>query len=103
GSIDPLTRPSGQENRTNRVADLAFQNSAANRRRKRRLLQRSLSLGSMAILNVAVSFALAFYMAVKSRDLRRNAVRSLRGAIWQRVFRHPLELVWPAKTAPQGK
>jgi site-specific recombinase len=54
-------------------------------------------VGSMAILNVAVSFALAFYMAVRSRDLRRNAVRSLRGAIWQRVFRHPLELVWPAK------
>ena len=60
-------------------------------------------VGSMAILNVAVSFALAFYMAVKSRDLRRNAVRSLRGAIWQRVFRHPLELVWPAKAAPQDK
>jgi site-specific recombinase len=56
-------------------------------------------VGSMAILNVAVSFALAFYMAVKSRDLRRNAVRSLRGAIWQRVRRRPLELVWPAKTA----
>jgi site-specific recombinase len=54
-------------------------------------------VGSMAILNVAVSFALAFYMAVRSRDLRRNAVRSLRGAIWQRVFRHPLELVWPVK------
>lgn len=60
-------------------------------------------IGSMAILNVAVSFALAFYMAVKSRDLRRSAVRSLRGAIWQRVFRHPLELVWPAKVAPEGK
>jgi site-specific recombinase len=56
-------------------------------------------VGSMAILNVTVSFALAFYMAVKSRDLRRNAVRSLRGAIWQRVRRHPLELVWPAKTS----
>ncbi|SMG42460.1 site-specific recombinase [Paraburkholderia susongensis] len=54
-------------------------------------------VASMAILNVAVSFALAFYMAVKSRDLRRNAVRSLRGAIWQRVLQHPLELVWPAK------
>ena len=54
-------------------------------------------VGSMAILNVAVSFALAFYMAVKSRDLRRNAVRSLRGAIWRRVFQHPLELMWPAK------
>ncbi len=54
-------------------------------------------VGSSAILNVVWGFALAFYMAVKSRDLRRNAVRSLRGAIWQRVFRHPLELVWPAK------
>jgi site-specific recombinase len=54
-------------------------------------------VGSMAILNVAVSFALAFYMATKSRDLRGSAVRSLRGAIWQRLRRHPLELVWPAK------
>jgi site-specific recombinase len=59
-------------------------------------------VGSMAILNVTVSFALAFYMAVKSRDLRRNAVRSLRGAIWQRVRRHPLELVWPAKTSREA-
>ncbi|RZF30895.1 hypothetical protein EVC45_05375 [Paraburkholderia sp. UYCP14C] len=59
-------------------------------------------VGSMAILNVAVSFALAFYMAVKSRDLRRNAVRSLRGAIWQRVRRHPLELVWPAKAVREA-
>ncbi|RDK00613.1 site-specific recombinase [Paraburkholderia lacunae] len=54
-------------------------------------------VGSMAILNVAVSFALAFYMAVKSRDLRRKTVRSLRGAIWQRVFQRPLELVWPVR------
>jgi len=50
---------------------------------------------SMAILNVAVSFALAFHMAVRSRDLRRNDVRSLRGAIWRRVFQRPLDLVWP--------
>ncbi|HEX3382341.1 MAG TPA: site-specific recombinase [Paraburkholderia sp.] len=60
-------------------------------------------VGSMAILNVAVSFALAFYMAVKSRDLRRNAVRSLRGAIWQRLRRHPLELVWPAKAVREAR
>jgi site-specific recombinase len=38
-------------------------------------------------------------MAVKSRDLRRSAVRSLRGAIWQRLRRHPLELVWPERAA----
>lgn len=60
-------------------------------------------VASMAILNVAVSFALAFYMAVKSRDLRRSAVRSLRGAIWQRVVRHPLELLWPARTAREAR
>ncbi|MGF6871911.1 site-specific recombinase [Paraburkholderia sp. MM5477-R1] len=60
-------------------------------------------VGSMAILNVAVSFVLAFYMAVKSRDLRRNAVRSLRGAIWQRVRRHPLELVWPAQAGREAR
>jgi len=55
---------------------------------------------SMAILNVAVSFALAFHMAVRSRDLRRNYVRSLRGAIWRRVFQRPLDLVWPVNARP---
>ncbi|SIO68439.1 site-specific recombinase [Paraburkholderia phenazinium] len=55
---------------------------------------------SMAILNVAVSFALAFHMAVRSRDLRRNYVRSLRGAIWRRVFQQPLDLVWPVNARP---
>jgi site-specific recombinase len=54
---------------------------------------------SMAILNVAVSFALAFHMAVRSRDLRRNYVRSLRGAIWRRMFKRPLDLVWPVSAS----
>jgi site-specific recombinase len=57
---------------------------------------------SMAILNVAVSFALAFHMAVRSRDLRRNYVRSLRDAIWRRVFQRPLDLVWPVSRSRQG-
>lgn len=57
---------------------------------------------SMAILNVAVSFALAFHMAVRSRDLRRNDVRSLRGAIWRRVFQQPLDLVWPVRGARES-
>jgi site-specific recombinase len=54
---------------------------------------------SMAILNVAVSFALAFQMAVRSRDLRRKDVRPLRGAIWRRVFQRPRDLVWPVSSA----
>jgi hypothetical protein len=41
GSRDRLQGPSGPRNGTSRVADLAFRRSAANRRRKRRLLQRS--------------------------------------------------------------
>jgi site-specific recombinase len=57
---------------------------------------------SMAILNVAVSFALAFHMAVRSRDLRRNYVRALRSAIWRRVFQRPLDLVWPESGARKG-
>ncbi|WP_133650187.1 site-specific recombinase [Paraburkholderia flava] len=57
---------------------------------------------SMAILNVAVSFALAFLMAVRSRDLRRKDVRSLRGAFWRHVLRHPLDLVWPVRRAREA-
>ena len=58
---------------------------------------------SMAILNVAVSFALAFHMAVRSRDLRRNDVRSLRGAIWRRALRRPLDLLWPLNASRDGR
>ena len=57
---------------------------------------------SMAILNVAVSFALAFHMAVRSRDLRRKDVRSLRGAIRRRMFKQPLDLVWPVSAPSEG-
>jgi len=38
-------------------------------------------------------------MAVRSRDLRRNYVRSLRGAIWRRMFQRPLDLVWPVSAS----
>jgi site-specific recombinase len=55
-------------------------------------------VGSMAILNVASSFALAFWMAVRSRSLRPKAVRSLVGAVRHAVFRQPLQLLWPMKS-----
>ncbi|WP_431273394.1 site-specific recombinase [Variovorax ureilyticus] len=50
---------------------------------------------SMAVLNVAVSFALAFHMAIRSRDLRRAHVRSLYEGVWRRVRSRPMDLVWP--------
>jgi site-specific recombinase len=57
---------------------------------------------SMAVLNVAVSFALAFHMAVRSRDLRRTHVRSLHQAVWRRVFSRPMALVWPVGKRRDG-
>jgi site-specific recombinase len=54
-------------------------------------------VASMGILNVAVSFALAFYMAVRSRSLRPKAVHSLVRAVRRAVLRRPLSLVWPDK------
>ncbi|WP_186147764.1 site-specific recombinase [Burkholderia gladioli] len=50
---------------------------------------------SMAVLNVAVSFALAFTMAVRSRALRPTKVRALIGAIWRAVRADPMSLIWP--------
>lgn len=50
---------------------------------------------SMAVLNVGVSFALAFHMAIRSRDLRRSHVRSLYQGVWRRVRARPLDLFWP--------
>jgi site-specific recombinase len=51
---------------------------------------------SMAILNVLVSFVLAFTMAVRSRSLRRTKVRALVGAIVRTVLAKPSALFWPA-------
>ncbi|ACR27790.1 site-specific recombinase [Burkholderia glumae] len=50
---------------------------------------------SMAVLNVAVSFALAFTMAVRSRSLRPTRVRALLAAIGRAVRANPLSLIWP--------
>lgn len=54
-------------------------------------------VGSMAVLNVAVSFAIAFTMAVRSRDLRNPKVRALLAAIGRAVLADPRSLVWPRR------
>jgi site-specific recombinase len=57
---------------------------------------------SMAVLNVAVSFALAFHMAARSRDLRRGHVRSLYQEMWRRVRGRPQDLFWPRGSEARG-
>lgn len=56
-------------------------------------------VGSMALLNVGVSFALAFHMALRSRPLRLGDRRQIHRAIWRAVLRNPLVLLFPLHTA----
>ncbi|MDE2608119.1 MAG: site-specific recombinase [Burkholderiales bacterium] len=55
----------------------------------------------MAILNVGVSFMLAFQMALRSRPLRPVDRRQIHRAIWRTVWRNPLCLIFPI--APKAK
>ncbi|MFJ1255745.1 site-specific recombinase [Cupriavidus sp. CuC1] len=63
----------------------------------------------MGLLNVAVSFALAFNMALRSRSLRRVDRRALSSAVRQRILKHPWSLIVPprgpvgAASAEQGR
>jgi len=52
-------------------------------------------IACMGLLNVLVSFALAFQMAVRSRQLPSTDRRVLNRAIWQRIFANPLCLLFP--------
>jgi site-specific recombinase len=58
---------------------------------------------SMALLNVGVSFALAFQMALRSRDLRTTDRRALNRAIWRHIFAHPFSLLFPGSNEGAGK
>jgi site-specific recombinase len=59
----------------------------------------------MGVLNVAVSFALAFGMAMRSRNLRRLDRWRITGAVLRRIVRDPLCLLVPrapTASAPPG-
>jgi len=58
---------------------------------------------SMALLNVGVSFALAFQMALRSRDLRKTDRRALNRAIWRHIFAHPFCLLFPGSNEGAAK
>ncbi|SPD64116.1 protein of unknown function [Cupriavidus taiwanensis] len=54
----------------------------------------------MGMLNVAVSFALAFNMALRSRNLRRIDRAELSAAVRRRILKQPLSLLVPPRAAP---
>ena len=51
-------------------------------------------------LNVIVSFALAFNVALASRDMRRDDRVSLTAGVRRRILRRPAALFWPVKPRP---
>lgn len=53
---------------------------------------------SMAVLNVAVSFTMAFQMALRARPIQRRARHEINRAVWRYVLAHPLQLLFPVKT-----
>ena len=55
-------------------------------------------VASMAVLNLGVSFALAFSMALRSHGLRTGTRRLLRRAVMRRLAEHPMQALLPPKT-----
>ncbi len=53
----------------------------------------------MGVLNVGVSFPLAFHMALRSRRLRRVDRAELSAAVRRRILKHPLTLIVPPRAA----
>ncbi|MNJ77469.1 Site-specific recombinase [compost metagenome] len=60
-------------------------------------------IAATGLLNVAVSFALAFNVALRSRDLRRGDRDSLSASVRQRIWQRPTTLFWPVKPRPAPK
>lgn len=60
-------------------------------------------LAVTGLLNVAVSFALAFNVALRSRDLRRGDRDSLSAGVRQRIWQRPATLFWPVKPRPASR
>ncbi len=62
--------------------------------------QAVLGIISMAILNVAVAFSLALFLAVKARQIQAPKRRLLYKAVLTRLGQKPLSFIWPQASAP---
>ena len=51
------------------------------------------------VLNLTVSFWLAFKVAVRSRGLALKQRDRVRAAVWRRLRSAPMSFVWPPKSA----
>ncbi len=56
-------------------------------------------IGAIGVLNLGVSFGLAFMVALRSRGLRVNQRARIARSLRQRVAKAPLSFLWPPKEA----
>jgi site-specific recombinase len=61
-----------------------------------------LGIGSIGLLNVAISFAVALWVAGRARGLRRPERRVIYEAVAKRLWRLPLTFLFLANPAPQS-
>lgn len=61
----------------------------------------ALGLALIGLVNLAVSFSLALYVAMKSRKVRFNQWRLLMRNLASRLNRHPAEFIMPPKKSPK--
>ena len=54
------------------------------------------------LLNLTVSFTLAFRVALRSRGVRRVDRRRIGSALWRRLRRQPASFLWPPKEVGPG-
>jgi site-specific recombinase len=57
-----------------------------------------LALPLTGVLNVGVSFLLAWRVAVRARGLRVKDRARLRAALWARLRSHPGSFLWPTRS-----
>lgn len=70
------------------------------RKRRESRCQTAAGIALRGLSNVAVGFAPAFPMALRSRNLRRVDRRAPSAAVRARILRHPLSLIVPPRRAP---
>jgi site-specific recombinase len=55
-----------------------------------------------SVLNVGVSYYLAFQLALRAHNVSGGDRERIRSAIWARLRSKPMSFFWPVKSAPES-
>lgn len=57
-------------------------------------------IASMGVLNISVAFGLALFVAIRARKIQAPERSLIYRAVWQRIRKNPMSLVWVRKIEP---